>query len=360
MDLGGGVGERERGRETAAQLVHHIIAVPAPACSPACLLICGFVSECKSHFDLLLIRQLIQLQPERTEQPAFILEGKASVEPSRGDGGGAEARSLSPTSLPVSQAESSGRWQSESLLAESWSTMGDADPEDTKSLDSSDGAAPAGEENHSSNSDMVHLEREEAEMLEEAEEKRKRKEEEEEDDEELQASVLSVLGGEKELVELKEEDQDLQAPQTEELLVSAEEPHVERKPAEFRQVVPPMALPPLPIVKLDPPSTTSTPVPSTMPSEAEELYSTQGLHPPSVLAPMPAGPPEESLQEPKSSQFPRSDEEEHSVKEAPPLKAEPSAPKTKPMSPTELLFGGAALVAVVGVVAYGAVVYCKK
>ncbi|XP_061570292.1 bcl-2-like protein 13 [Cololabis saira] len=231
--------------------------------------------------------------------------------------------------------------------------MGDADPEDTKSLDSSDGAAPAGEENHSSNSDMVHLEREEAEMLEEAEEKRKRKEEEEEDDEELQASVLSVLGGEKELVELKEEDQDLQAPQTEELLVSAEEPHVERKPAEFRQVVPPMALPPLPIVKLDPPSTTSTPVPSTMPSEAEELYSTQGLHPPSVLAPMPAGPPEESLQEPKV-------EEEHSVKEAPPLKAEPSAPKTKPMSPTELLFGGAALVAVVGVVAYGAVVYCKK
>ncbi|KAM6895515.1 uncharacterized protein FYW49_019416 [Xenentodon cancila] len=241
--------------------------------------------------------------------------------------------------------------------------MGDADPEDTKSVDSSDGAALAGEENHSSNSDMVHLEREEVEMLEEAEERRKRKEEkeeEEEEDEELQASVLSVLGGEKELVELKEEDQDLQAPQTEELLVSAEEPHVENQPAEFRHVVPPMALPPLPIVKLDPPSTTSTPVPSTMTSEAEELYSTQGLHPPSVLAPMPAGHPEENLKEPKSSQFPRSDEEEHSVKEVPPLKIEPSAPKTKPMSSTELLFGGAALVAVVGVVAYGAVVYCKK
>ncbi|XP_030006927.1 bcl-2-like protein 13 [Sphaeramia orbicularis] len=256
--------------------------------------------------------------------------------------------------------------------------MGDADPEDTKSLDSSEGAVLAGEENHSSNSDMVHLEREEAEMLEEAEraaaesreEERRRIEEEEEEDEEMQTSVLSVLGGEKELVELREEEQDLQAPETEGLLVSAEEPHMEKEPAEFMQVVPPMALPPLPIVKLDPPSSTSTPVPTTGSFEAEELLSAQGLHPPSILAPMAAEPPVQSqtLDHLKFSQISLSDAEEHSVKTSQVTAETPepqfSSPKTgKPSSSTELpmlLCGGAALVAVIGVVAYGAVAYCRK
>ncbi|XP_047431871.1 bcl-2-like protein 13 isoform X2 [Mugil cephalus] len=243
--------------------------------------------------------------------------------------------------------------------------MGDVDPEDTKSLDSNDGAVLTGEENHSSNSDMVHLEREEAEMLEEAEKAakeeervRKAEEEDDEEDEELQTSVMSVLGGERELLELKEEEQDLQAPETKELLVSAEEPRVEKAPAEFRQVVPPMALPPLPILKLEPPSATTTPVPSTTTSEVEELYSTQGLHPPSILAPVVADPLAASLEQLKFSQIPLSDVDEHSVKGK--LEPQPAAPKTKPLSSTELLCGGAALVAVVGVVAYGAVVYCKK
>ncbi|XP_060945223.1 bcl-2-like protein 13 [Limanda limanda] len=287
---------------------------------------------------------------------AVILERKAPVEWSRGDGEGEEASSLSPSpaALPPTHPESVGPWQSESLLAESWSTMGDMDAEDTKSLDSNDGAALAGEENHSSNSDMVHLEREEAEMLEEAaEERARRAEEEEEDDEELQTSVLSVLGGER-------EEQDLQAPETQELLVSAEEPHVEKEPAEFRQVVPPMALPPLPIVRLDPPSATTTPVPSTTISEAEELLSLQGLHPPSILSPLAAEPRVESLQQLKFSQITLSEEEEHSSKEAASEKPQATAPETKALSSTELLCGGAALVAVVGVMAYGAVAYCRK
>lgn len=319
-------------------------------------LICELVQPLKWPFVLSL------------QHPAFTLEGKAPVESSRGDGGGGEAGSLSPdpATLPLSlgQAESPGPWQSESLLAESWSTMGDVDREDTKSLDSSDGAALTGEENHSSNSDMVHLEREEAEMLEEAEkeERARRTEEEEEEDEELQTSVLSVLGGERELNELREEEQDLQAPETEELLVSAEEPDVEREPAEFRQVVPPMALPPLPIVRFDPPSTTSTPVPSTTTSEAEELFSTQGLHPPSILAPMAAEPPTESLEQLKSSQIPLTEEQSVKASQAAPEKPEPTAPPktSKPLSSTELLCGGAALVAIVGVVAYGAMAYCRK
>lgn len=293
-------------------------------------------------------------------QPAFILEGKAPLEPTRGDGGGRET--LIPASAALlTQAETPARWQSESLLAESWSTMGDVDPEDTKSLDSSDGALLTGEENHSSNSDMVHLERDEAEMLEEAEKKGKRAEEEEEEDEEMQTSMLSVLGGERELVALREEEQDLQAPETQELLVSAEEPYMEHEPGEFRHVVPPMALPPLPIVKLDPPSTTSTPVPSTTTSEVEELYSIQGLHPPSILAPIAPEPPAASVGQQQFSQIPLTDVDKHSVKEpAEKLQPRPTAPKTKPLSSTELLYGGAALVAVVGVVAYSAVMYCRK
>ncbi|KAK2859059.1 hypothetical protein Q5P01_003679 [Channa striata] len=310
--------------------------------------------------------QVIEHCTRRTQQLVFILEEKAPVDSSRGDGGGGESGSIapSPATLPLTQVESPGPWQSESLLAESWSTMGDVDPEDTKSLDSSDGAVLAGEENHSSNSDMVHLEREEAEMLEEAEKEAagaKRTEEEEDEDDELQTSVLSVLGGERELVELREDEEELQAPETE-LLVSAEEPHVEEEPAEFRQVVPPMSLPPLPIVKLDPPSTTSTPVPSTTSSEVEELYSTQGLLPPSILTAMAAESPVERLQQLQFSQIPGSDVEERSVKAAAEkTRRRSTAPETrKALSSAELLCGGAALVAVVGVVAYGAVAYCRK
>lgn len=296
------------------------------------------MAEICSH-DLVLLLQ----------QPAVTLEGKAPVESSREDGGGGERSSFSPS--PLTQAESSGPWQSESLLVESWSTMGDADPEDTKSLDSIDGMALAGEENHSSNSDMVHLEREEAELLEEAAkaateagmEARWRRTEEEEGDDELQASVLSVLGEERELV-------DLQASETLELLVSAEEPYMERQPAEFMQVVPPMALPLLPIVKFDPPSTTSTPVPLTAAAEGEELRSMRGLHPPPVLAPTEPEPPvgSQTHDQLKSSQ------------------AAPEKPEPEPLEPessTELpvlLCGGAALVAIIGVVAYGAVAYCRK
>ncbi|KAF7229285.1 bcl-2-like protein 13 isoform X1 [Nothobranchius furzeri] len=329
-EVGWGVGA------TCAQLVHLVLPLPAPACMPACLLICILVS------DLLLDSSSVP--PQKTEQPAFILEGKEPVESRRGDGRN------SPASLPLTQTQSPGPWQSESLLAESWSTMGDVDPEDTKSVDSSDGAVLAGEENHSSNSDMVHLEREEAEMLEDEEEEERRWEKEEGGD--LQASMLSMLGGEREL----------RAPETEEVLMSVEGPHTERDPAQVRQVVPPMTLPPLPIVKLDPPSTTSTPVPSTTASEVEDLCSTQSLQPPSILTPRAAEPPERSLGQPKFSNIPLSDAEEHPVKSDRLKKRElnPRARQTKSLSSSELLFGGAALVAVVGVVAYGAVVYCKK
>lgn len=212
--------------------------------------------------------------------------------------------------------------------------MGDADPEDTKSLDSSGSAALAAEENHSSNSDMEH---------------------QEEEVDELQTSVLSVLGGER--------DVDIQAPQTQELLVSAEDPHIEAQSVEFMQVVPPMALPPLPVLTLDPPSSTSTPIPSTTTCEAEELYSTPlGLHPPSILVPMNPTVESAALDDVKLSQI----SPKHSVLASQVTTQERDHTKPKPakgLSSTDLpilLCGSAALVAVVGVVAYGAVAYCRK
>lgn len=268
---------------------------------------------------------------------AFILEEKAQTESSKGDGLSGEESSLDPShaAQPLTHEESSGPWQNESLLAESWSTMGDVDPEDTKSLDSSE--ALTAEENHSSNSDMVHLEREEAEMLEEAEkeeekERRTEEEEEEEEDEELQTSVLSILGGEREPGEV---EQETHAPVTE----------------EFTHAAPLTALPPLPILKLYPPSTTSTPVHSITTAEAEEPYCAQGLHPPSILAPAAPETPVENIEQQKCQQIPV---------EA--TQAATSQPKTtKPsLSSAELMCGGAALVAIVGVVAYGAVAYCRK
>ncbi|KAJ8391058.1 hypothetical protein AAFF_G00096790 [Aldrovandia affinis] len=107
---------------------------------------------------------------------------------------GEQPEQLSPPASLLGVGDSSGpsSWQTESLPAslaghESWAQV--MDPEDAKSLDSSDGAALAEErsENNSSNSDIVHVEREEAELLEP----------------ELQESVLSVLGTESELAEMR-------------------------------------------------------------------------------------------------------------------------------------------------------------
>ncbi|XP_053479064.1 bcl-2-like protein 13 isoform X2 [Ictalurus furcatus] len=110
-----------------------------------------------------------------------------------------------PESLLISVADSSGlsSWHTESLPVslsghESWAKVGTMEPEDAKSVDSGEGVASAEEhsENNSSNSDIVHVEREEAELLEEGEAV---------EEEKLQESMLSVLGTESELEALGEE-----------------------------------------------------------------------------------------------------------------------------------------------------------
>uniref|UniRef100_A0AAY5JWN7 Bcl-2-like protein 13 n=1 Tax=Esox lucius TaxID=8010 RepID=A0AAY5JWN7_ESOLU len=143
--------------------------------------------------------------------PVFTLEGKVPAV-SRGDDSGevsslsGEQRSdwLGPSALRLVQGDSSGpvSWQTESSLAESWSTVGDMDPEDSRSLDN---LTEERSEDHYSISDMLHLEQD-------AEEEDEEMLSEEEDgslaevEEELQASVMSVLGGERELAELREEE----------------------------------------------------------------------------------------------------------------------------------------------------------
>lgn len=110
-----------------------------------------------------------------------------------------------PESLLISVADSSGlsSWHTENLPVslsghDSWAQIGTMEPEDAKSVDSGEGVASAEErsENNSSNSDIVHVEREEAELLEEGEAV---------EEGELQESILSVLGTESELESLREE-----------------------------------------------------------------------------------------------------------------------------------------------------------
>uniref|UniRef100_A0A1A8IZS5 BCL2-like 13 (Apoptosis facilitator) n=2 Tax=Nothobranchius kuhntae TaxID=321403 RepID=A0A1A8IZS5_NOTKU len=109
----------------------------------------------------------------------------------------------SPLLCTADSSEQSS-WQTESLpvsLAghESWAQVGAMDPEDVKSLDSNEGVALAEErsENNSSNSDIVHVEREEAELLEEGGEVG-----------DTEESMISVLGTESELAELRAEFED--------------------------------------------------------------------------------------------------------------------------------------------------------
>lgn len=146
---------------------------------------------------------------------------------------------LSPPSSLLCTGDTSSEqssWQTESLpvsLAghESWAQVGTMDPEDVKSLDSNEGVALAEErsENNSSNSDIVHVEREEAELLEESGEVAA-----------IEESMMSVLGTESELAELREEfrEQTPPVPAAAEAdststasLISTEEPVVIETPA---------------------------------------------------------------------------------------------------------------------------------
>ena len=190
---------------------------------------------------------------------------------------------LSPPSLLLCTGNDSSEqssWQTESLpvsLAghESWAQVGAMDPEDVKSLDSNEGVALAEErsENNSSNSDIVHVEREEAELLEEGGEVGL-----------IEDSMMSVLGTESDLAALRAEfgDQTTIVPVSARAdstppasLISLEEPVVIETPASLSAEPSfissePELLPPVPEPAAPPPVESEPAAPSPVPAVKQE------------------------------------------------------------------------------------------
>uniref|UniRef100_A0A3Q3EYF6 BCL2 like 13 n=1 Tax=Labrus bergylta TaxID=56723 RepID=A0A3Q3EYF6_9LABR len=288
-----------------------------------------------------------------------------------------------PSSLLCTGDNSSGQssWQTESLpvsLAghESWAQVVAMDPEDVKSLDSNEGVALAEErsENNSSNSDIVHVEREEAELLEEGGEVGA-----------IDDSMMSVLGTESDLpAEL-----DSTAPAS---LLSLEEPVVIETPTILSaepsltssepELLPPVqesAAPPTsepePAAPLSVPAVEPEPEPEPAAAAAPVLAE---VAPPSLAKETPVVPAElevtsepapEPEPEPEPVTVPPQPEPDtaagpEGLQAEPPV---PEAPAEEPPAASEpdaelqgLLYGGAALVAIFAVVAYGVISYRRK
>ncbi|XP_072551027.1 bcl-2-like protein 13 isoform X2 [Salminus brasiliensis] len=296
---------------------------------------------------------------------------------------------LSPPESLLTTADSSGpgSWQTESLPVsltghESWAQVSEMDREDTKSLDSAEGMALAEErsENNSSNSDIVHVEREEAELLEEGQEPA--------EEGELQESVLSVLGSESELAALRAELREEATPPSakapdllgspEESIVIMEAPVSLAAPApesafalqpEFSTppeppvvaaaAVAPLVPDPEPELKTAQPEPVLAPVEPQLPSPVKEPV--PAAEPEAEPEPQPAPPDHEPpAQEPLVMQ--EVPAVPASAQEPPVLPPAAALAQTEP-GPSELpvlLYGGAALVAIAALVAYGALAYRKK
>ncbi|XP_070763928.1 bcl-2-like protein 13 [Enoplosus armatus] len=265
-------------------------------------------------------------------------------------------------------------WQTESLpvsLAghESWAQVCAMDPEDVKSLDSNEGVALAEErsENNSSNSDIVHVEREDAELLEEGGEAGA-----------IEESMMSVLGTESELAELREEfrDQTPPVPESAEAdstapasLLSLEEPVVIETPA----ILSPEPAAPLSVPAVEPepepqPAAATDPVPAEEAPPSLETKETPAapVEPEAISEPAP-----EPEQEPEPITVPPQPEamaEPEALLVAPPvLEAPVGAPAEEPPVQPEpeselpvLLYGGAALAVLAAVMAYGVISYRRK
>ncbi|XP_034542435.1 bcl-2-like protein 13 isoform X2 [Notolabrus celidotus] len=304
-----------------------------------------------------------------------------------------------PSSLLCTGDNSSGHssWQTESLpvsLAghESWAQVAAMDPEDAKSLDSTEGGALAEErsENNSSNSDIVHVEREEAELLEEGGEEGA-----------IEDSMMSVLGTESELAELREEFRDQTPPVPEPAeadsatpasLLSLEEPVVIETPTilsaepsltsfepELPPLVPEVAAPPpsepapaaplsVPALEPDPepePAADAAPVPAEVAPQSLAKETPAAPAEPEVTSePAPEPEPEPELVTVPPQPEPETAEEPDAQLAAPPV---PEAPAEEPPAQPEintdlqvLLYGGAALVALFAVMAYGVISYRRK
>lgn len=296
-----------------------------------------------------------------------------------------------PSSLLGTEGNSSDHssWQAESLpvsLAahESWAHVAAMDPEDIKSLDSNEGVALAEErsENNSSNSDIVHVEREEAELLEEADEGAA-----------IEASLMSVLGTESDLAALRDEyreqtppiplssEAEASAPAS---LMSLEEPVVIDTPAslssleaELTEVAPEAAIPPGELQSV--PASEPEPEPNVVPVEVEPIATVSETVIESTPAPEEVKISSEMAVEVEleptavpplsGSQSQAEQETEVSVPEAaaPPVAASvqeiPEQPPVEPEPESDfpvLIYGGAALALITAIIAYGVISYRRK
>lgn len=305
---------------------------------------------------------------------------------------------LSPPSSLLCAGESSSEhssWHTESLpvsLAghESWAQVGEMDPEDLKSLDSNEGVALAEErsENNSSNSDIVHVEREEAELLEEAAEAGA-----------IEESMMSVLGTESELAELREECLESGPPvsvstaadsSTPASLLSLEEPVVIEIPTVYSAEPSSEVLPPDAESAIPPPSEPEPPAAVSVPAVEAESEPEPAAAPAPV--PVEAAPPSSDQETPAISAEPEATPdpiperepepepiavppppdpetvEEPEVMEVPtPIPEVTAAPAEELPAQLDqapeiqvLVYGGATLVVLAAVIIYGVIRYRRK
>lgn len=209
---------------------------------------------------------------------------------------------------------------------ESWAQVSAMDPEDVKSLDSNEGVALAEErsENNSSNSDIVHVEREDTELQEEGG-----------DAGVTEESMISVLGTESELAELRAEFGDhrpvVPAPTStppaslislEPLVVETPaslsgEPSLVSSEPKLLPAVPPPAEPKLPA---------SLPVPAVEPEPEPESAAAPALVPSGVEVPVPDKETTTAPAEPEATSEPAPDApQETEPTTTPPHQPEPEA-----------------------------------
>ncbi|XP_035381560.1 bcl-2-like protein 13 isoform X2 [Electrophorus electricus] len=290
---------------------------------------------------------------------------------------------LSAPESPLTVAESSGlaSWQSESLPMslsshDSWAQVAAMEPEDAKTLDSAEAVTLAEErsENNSSNSDIVHVEREEVEILEEGGEPTEERE--------LQESLLSVLGSESGLMDLSAELKEAALPPAKQVTPATvwtmpiEELVVITEPsASLPATVPTVALERESKAPLVPPAAVfRVPDPEPEPHPAQPVHHLAPVEPQltsKVQEPTCAEP--EPVVAPSMQELPSQELKSQAVQVTPVLAQQPTVtplaaateqtePAGKPKSSElpVLLYGGAALVAIAALLAYGALTYRKK
>uniref|UniRef100_A0A3P9Q9R7 BCL2 like 13 n=1 Tax=Poecilia reticulata TaxID=8081 RepID=A0A3P9Q9R7_POERE len=267
-----------------------------------------------------------------------------------------------PDTLCTGDRGKPSAWQTDSLPAslgghDSWAQVDPMDPEDVKDLHGGESVALAEErsENNSSNSDIVHVEREEAELLEEGGDA---------DGDAIEESMMSLLMTESDLAALRAEFGDpvlhTLPPST---LVLPEEPVVMETPKSLSPGA--EAPPPVPAVEPDP-----EPEPAPVPVQVETTTRAEEVPPEPETPPEPACTPKQNT-EPELEPEPEPDSSvtlvpEVLAEEAPVLKVpkaspqDPAKPKPEPEEEFPVLLYGGAVLVLVAAVTFGVILFRRR